>query len=208
MTEEVDWIRAALAADRTKTQTGLARALRLDKSAVSRLLQGQRRLKFEEARLAAAYLGVAPPASDDPPRGFADESAGFDHAGPATAPIVAAAAEADGVWRIRRAEIIERRPRAPQLIGVDSVFGLYAPDAAAAPRFRIGEVAWINSGRPAAPGDDALFIGEETDAGAAAILGQLIRTRASHFEALRFDTGETRRLAVADWRVFHVYPRS
>ena len=44
-----------------KSNVGLARALGIDGSGVSRLLKGDRKLKLEEVPKAAAYLGIDPP---------------------------------------------------------------------------------------------------------------------------------------------------
>lgn len=55
------WIRAALAADKRKTGKGLADALGVDPSQVTRLLKGTRKVSAEEIRTIARYLGVNPP---------------------------------------------------------------------------------------------------------------------------------------------------
>jgi transcriptional regulator with XRE-family HTH domain len=56
----VDWIRKALL-ETGKTRSGLARALGRSPSAVTDLLNGDRRLKAEEIPLIVEYLGVDPP---------------------------------------------------------------------------------------------------------------------------------------------------
>ena len=56
----VDWIRVGL--KRTgKTRSGLAKALGRSPSAVTDLLNGQRRLRADEIAIVADYLGVEPP---------------------------------------------------------------------------------------------------------------------------------------------------
>ncbi len=56
----VEWIRAGL--KRTgKTRSGLAKALGRSPSAVTDLLNGQRRLRADEIAIVADYLGVEPP---------------------------------------------------------------------------------------------------------------------------------------------------
>jgi hypothetical protein len=47
-----------------KTQTGLAKALRIGQPQISRMLAGERTLKAHEIPLAAAYLGVAAPSGE------------------------------------------------------------------------------------------------------------------------------------------------
>lgn len=55
-----EWIRDGLRQP-GKTQVGLAKALGLDPSAVSRLVRGERELLANEIQKAAGYLGTAPP---------------------------------------------------------------------------------------------------------------------------------------------------
>jgi len=70
---DIDWIRQGLARS-GKTQRGLARALNVDPSAVSRLLDGKRQLKAAEVPKVAAYLGIPAPTQHGPvplaPDGF------------------------------------------------------------------------------------------------------------------------------------------
>jgi len=56
----IKWIRDGLLQP-GKTQAGLARALGVDASAVSKLLRGVRKLDADEIAPAAAYLGIPPP---------------------------------------------------------------------------------------------------------------------------------------------------
>jgi len=56
----IEWIRKGLEQP-GKTQAGLARALGVDASAVSKLLRGVRKLDADEIAPAAAYLGIPPP---------------------------------------------------------------------------------------------------------------------------------------------------
>lgn len=56
----IAWIRKGLEQP-GKTQAGLARALGVDASAVSKLLRGVRKLDADEIAPAAAYLGLSPP---------------------------------------------------------------------------------------------------------------------------------------------------
>ena len=55
-----EWLKAGLLRP-GKSGVGLAKALGIDPSAVSRMLQGKRKLQLHEVDKAAAYLGVEPP---------------------------------------------------------------------------------------------------------------------------------------------------
>ncbi len=207
MQREVDWIIDALARDRTKTKSGLADALNIDKSGVSRMLRGDRRLKFEEAQRAADYLGVSPGG------GFAENTAEFEGEPPAapddgTAPLYRATAGEAGVWTIDRSSIIERRPRAPQFSGADLVFGFYAPDNAMAPRFYTGEVVWTNPARPAATGEDAILMLETSETASLKLyLCVLEEISATQLTGFQYGVGERRTVPAPPWRAAHVYGR-
>ncbi|MGZ0247147.1 MAG: helix-turn-helix domain-containing protein [Alphaproteobacteria bacterium] len=68
---ELAWIRDRLARP-GKTQRGLATALGLDPSAVSRLLTGQRQLRAAELPVVSAYLEI-----DTPPSRHTSAASGF-----------------------------------------------------------------------------------------------------------------------------------
>src|SRR3546814_14503795 len=81
---DIDWIRRGL--ERTgKTQRGLARALGIDPSAVSRPLDGKRQPKAAEMAKVAAYLETPPPGYDRRIATPAPTPHAFpgDHGGPA-----------------------------------------------------------------------------------------------------------------------------
>jgi transcriptional regulator with XRE-family HTH domain len=210
MEHEWDWIRAALAEDKSKSQKGLAQALRIHESSVSRMLKGQRRLKFSEAHRAAEYLGV------EPPGGFAESEEPFEHgekppsATQQAAPLYFASTSADSFWRLDRKNIVERKAAPPILAGAISAFGVYAPDDAMAPRFKIGEIAWINPARPAAPGDDALLAAKKPLAGGLekVLLCELVALRKGRYIVKQHARGQEREFDNAAWSALHVMPRS
>lgn len=70
---EIDWIREGLKGQ-GKSQRGLAQALGINPSGVSRLLAGARALKLDEIGKIVAYLGTAP-------RGWTVTTAGLEPAG-------------------------------------------------------------------------------------------------------------------------------
>lgn len=211
MNRETKWIKAALARNPAKTQSGLAKALGIDKSSVSRLLRGERRLKFVEARVAADYLGV------EPPFGFSEDADEFEYpdaASPAgmqrTAPLFHAATSEDEFWRLDRRTVIERKLRGPQLYGIPSVFGFYAPDDAMAPRFKIGEVAWVNPMRPVAPGDDALLLSKTKDDAELEIvlLGELQASLKDRYQVRQHSREKSREFNCKAWGALYVFPRA
>ena len=208
MQREVDWIIEALERDPTKTQTGLAEALGIDKSGVSRMLKGRRRLKFDEAQRAVEYLGVSPGVLER--AGFEEPDSPYQTE-PRTdgnASLFASTAAENGLWLLDMQRPIERRPQAPDFLGADMTFGFYAPDDAMAPRFRTGEVVWANPARPAAAGNDALLMAKDGPASETpAYLCVLQEKTATHFRISQYGVEGERELPAAQWRAAHVYGR-
>jgi len=208
MAGDINWIVDALARDRTKTQKGLADALGVGQSAISRLKKGERQLKYAEAQKAASYLGVSAPA------GFAEEGEAFEHDRGAHGgarnliPIFNAETAGNGLWRLDRAGgPADRRPRPGALAGGDRIFGFYAPDAVMAPRFKIGEIVWVDSIRPAAPREDALLI-ENTHQGPEKVfLCELLDIQEADFLTLQHGGGEPQYFPRKNWSALHVLPR-
>lgn len=209
MSSGIEWIKTALARDPAKTRAGMAEALGVDRSAVTRLLSGERQLKFHEAEKIAAYLGVASPI------GLAEKSREFggglaEPYTPEVAPIYAASALKGGRWSLsRHHEPVDWRPRAPHFLNAAKVFGFYAPDDTMAPRFLAGEIVWVDPVRPVAAGDDALFV--EKRRGAAGpetvILAAFTGLDSSAFEAVQHLGRKMLRLERRQWSALHVLPR-
>ncbi|MGE0409334.1 MAG: helix-turn-helix domain-containing protein [Amphiplicatus sp.] len=208
MSSDVGWIKAALKRTPGKTQVGMAEALGVNRSAVTRLLNGDRQLKFHEAEKIAAYLGVALPI------GLSDR--GREFAGPGApmaavsedAPVYRAAADG-GRWSLARHETpIDYRPRAPHFEKAATVFGLYAPDDAMAPRFLPGEIVWVDPARPARPGDDALLVEKRRGKGPeTVILAKLAAISPNRIDARQYRDGNEIRLDARRWSALHVLAR-
>lgn len=205
MPSQVDWIKAALERDPTKTRAGIAEALGVDKSAVTRLLSGERQLKFHEAEKIAAYLGAPAPS------GLADRERAFAGEGQpaAAAPIYRAALGAAGKWTISRHEApIDWRPRAPHFLNAAAVFGFYAPDDAMAPRFMAGEIVWVDPARPARRGDDALLIERRRGKGPETmVLAALTAMSAATIEGRQYRDDNAVRFDARRWTAMHVLAR-
>ena len=209
MQTEVTWIIDALARNRKKTKSGLAAALGIDPSAVTRLLRGERRLKFSEAQQAATYLEV------EPFGGFVETSAGYEEKKTSheesSVPLFRVDAGQDGFWRIDidRESVIERKPRSPQLSGVRSAFGFYTPDRSMSPRFKIGEIVWINPMRPVAPGDDAMLMQlDRSQDGDKVFLCELLEIHDDEFTVRQYGDGKKRNFPRSDWVALHVFARA
>lgn len=202
MQREVDWIVEALRRNPAKTKSGLARALGIDKSGVTRLLNGARRLKYSEAEKAAQYLGCAP-------GGFAEAAEPYvaEFSAPLRgAPLFSARSDTEGFWLLDRTTPIEVRPAAPQFAGAALVFGFYAPDGAMEPRFRTGEIVWVNPSRAAATGADALLAPRDFAEKSRVFLAVLEASSTEGME-VRQHGAERRFFARSQWQAFYVFDR-
>jgi SOS-response transcriptional repressor LexA len=178
------WIDAAWIRDQLhttgKTQRALAQALKLDPSAVSRLLEGSRQLKAHEIpRIVAFFQGLQSPgqsvgsgasSSDggamgreakdtfsdrqiDQPDRYRAKPGPRPKAKPTTVlPVLGPlVADRSGFYRLEEG-VAEQRLSPPQLLGVPGAYALFVPDDQLAPRYRAGEVIYIHPSRPPTAG--------------------------------------------------------
>lgn len=179
--------------------------LGVDKSVVTRMLGGERQIKASEIAAIAEYFG------EWPPIGFSEGAAPFEgpKEAPALAPIYRVAPSGDGKWTLHRhAEPIDWRARAPHFERAANVFGFYAPDDSMAPRFKPGEIVWVDPHRPARPGDDALFVHKSAPrAPEPVILGELEEANEEGFKVIQHKDSRTHQLSTRRWSAMHVFPR-
>jgi hypothetical protein len=174
------WIRDQLHETR-KTQRALAEALKLDPSAISRLLEGARKIKPHEIPPIIAFFG----GPEVPQRSVGRESAATSDLGPAPreaswqidqpdhyrtkpgprpkakpatelpvlGPLIP---ERNGSYFLEE-RVTERRPSPPQLLGVSGAYALFVPDDQLAPRYLAGEVIYIHPHKPPIAGSFAVI---------------------------------------------------
>lgn len=201
------WLVAALAANPNKTQTDLAAAMSVHKSAISKIISGARGMKSYELIRASEFLEAPLPLT-----GFAEAASAFEHgptpSGPRPdAPIFSAASDEGGRWVLRRdLPAIDAKPRAPAFENAAQVFGFYAPDDAASPRFKAGEIVWVDPARPLKSGDDALFV-EQARGPQRVVLGEFRRAGASEIVCFQYVDQKERRFSRTHWTALHVLAR-
>lgn len=215
MPTDIAWIIRALDSDPTKTRAGMARALNIDKSAITRLLSGERQLKFHEAEKIAAYLEIKTPFAS---AATGDEIAERDRAyGDAPdfegAPIYDAQALSDGAWMLfRNNPAIDKKQRAPHFANAAKVFGFYAPDNVMAPRFKTGEIVWVDPARPPVLSGDVLLV-EKTPGpdGETVVLGELRSINDASWTITQHNASaphhRERTYSTMEWSVYFVPPR-
>lgn len=194
-----------------RTQRGLALALGVDASAVSRLLRGQRRLRAHEIPVAARYLGLDP-------AGALTDGALVDRA-----PAVAAAAPPplellgvtagsapdidDDLFLLNDATPVDRVRRPDGLIDRPRAFALKVIGSSMAPRYEPGDVITVDPDQPAAVGADIVVaLGGDGAAGRCLLLKRLVqrtptRLRLAQFNPPRDDILLPRARVAALWPV-------
>jgi phage repressor protein C with HTH and peptisase S24 domain len=160
---EVAWIRDGLARP-GKTQRGLAAALGVDPSAVSRLLTGARQLRAAELPVVAAYLEADPPAllarmpHPAPGRTAQARAQTSQAAGARNLPVMGTAvAGSDGIF-LMNGEIHDFIERPPSLQGVTGAYAVYVADTSMVPRYFPGETLHVHPGRAVTQGDDTFVV--------------------------------------------------
>ncbi len=159
---QIAWIRDGLAQP-GKTQKGLATALGLDPSAVSRILTGARQLRAAELPVVAAYLDAEPPAVFAAPAAPARadrnaNTASSPRAGGRNLPYMGnAVAGADGMF-LMNGEVHDYIERPPSLEGVAGAYAVYVADTSMVPRYFPGETLHVHPGRTVTPGDDTFVV--------------------------------------------------
>lgn len=163
----IEWIRNGLSRP-GKTQRGLATALGLDPSAVSRLLTGSRQLRAAEIPVVAAYLeseapliglsGAPAQARPDQPPASASVPQPSAWAGRRDLPVMGTVvAGSDGMF-LMNGEVHDYIERPPSLQGITSAYAVYVADTSMVPRYFPGETLHIHPGRAIISGDDSFVV--------------------------------------------------
>jgi len=174
---ELDWIKRRLEElkPQGKTQAGLAKALGIEPSGVSRMLKGERQIKARELATIYAYLGVGDASARPPEDGISVTVPEPDTYGepleirpadvevPAAAslrrdvPVYGTAVGGDDAEFLWNGETIDYVRRPPGLVGVKEAFAIYVSGSSMSPRYEEGELVYIHPKRPARPGDDVVI---------------------------------------------------
>ena len=206
--EDVEWIRRGLMRA-GKNQSDLARALGRDRAVISRILKGERPLKFAEVKRIENFLGVTRTGDALFERTAVYDEAAAEPQQNATLGKLYAMTPADaGFWEIDfDAEPADLALRPSGQAAVRGLFGVIVNDPDMAPRFKSGETAWINPNRAARAGDDALFAERGDSFGPQRVrLGELQRETRDAYIACNY-AGEEFTLPKTEWRALQVAPR-
>jgi len=141
-----------------KSQRGLAQALGVDPTAVSRLLNGQRQLKLSEVPKVEAYLASS--TGPEPEKGTGASNAAdltstggvaFNKELPRLSVLGMAETGPDG-WSLWNGDVIDTLPRPSFLAGAKDAYAVYITGNSMEHRYYAGEAAYIHPGRPVTVG--------------------------------------------------------
>ncbi|HYC63999.1 MAG TPA: S24 family peptidase [Reyranellaceae bacterium] len=172
------------------------------------LMRGSPRELPEAARHALApLLGVSP---DDlrsyaPPSGDGTRLGGdLRVAGPLRAAEradlpVYASAEGGGGAIVITSEPIDFVRRPEPLLSVRDGYGCYVIGDSMSPAYEQGDLLLIHPGKPVRPGDDCVFVREQTDGTQHALVKRLLRTSTEKFRVRQFNPARDFDLDRAQW---------
>lgn len=202
MESSIDWFRRMLS-ERQVTQAEVARATGIDETAISKMLNDRRKMDADERGLLQAFF------DEHPPAGFREDASGFIAAPSAAAPIFRAVATASGDWLLERAgPPINLKERPPGTAAVAELYGFHAPDRKAWPRFKTGEIIWVDPTHPVGGGDDVLILSKVPKRTALkATLGEFVSATSSKIEFVDYGARESREMPASGVTRSFVLPR-
>lgn len=172
-------------------------------SAISRILTGERKISAEEFAKLETYYRIF--------RGEGLEEKSSPDFSPnlTLSPIYPARALAGGDWVVDlAAEPIQHSLAPPPVRGLAEIYGFFAPDGAAWPRFKKGEIVWISPTDRALAGDDVFIsAARRTTNSLQGMLGELAPPANNLLWYRRFSTGELLELAEFSGQILKVAAR-
>lgn len=203
METPIEWLQRRLA-ERGLTQAEVARATSIDETAISKMLHGKRNMSAAELQRLTRLLEGSPPAT-----GFGEGAAAFQSAPDTRAPIFRAVATASGDWLLERASPpVNMKERPPGTAAVAELYGFHAPDRKAWPRFKTGEIVWVDPAHPVGEGDDVLILSKLPKRTALkAALGEFVSATASKIEFIDYGAREQREMPSSGVTRSFVLPR-
>lgn len=203
---ETEWL-AKLLEQTGRSKGGLAKALGIPNSGVTRLLQGERRFRVDELSTVAQYLGIT--------RGQLNELMGESGGWlPIETPVYrpdlpvhSTLAGDGGTFQMTAAR--HRTDRPSELNSVEDAHGFYVCSPEMHPAFNVGDIAIVDPSRPAGTGDDVVFVHRD---GKQKLLRRLLTPKPGAWTVEQFTPPRTYDLSTKDWptghRVFGIRRRS
>jgi transcriptional regulator with XRE-family HTH domain len=156
----------------------IAEAVGVSASTLSKIARGKQQLRYQLAKKLLALV------REMRPLGFAEASSDFQLKGEQTLrtiPEYACRALPDGEWRIEISTPLRHRRIELREQSSFEAFAIQAPDNAAAPRHKKGELIVFDRGVTPGIGDDAFLWRRENESVLSGLFGELLRGSATHY---------------------------
>ncbi len=203
MTTMVDRARQLLKVHGVK-QKDAAAAMQIHETAVSKIIAGMRGISADEFARLEAHVGA------QLKTGFAEAPAGFGAETAQGSPVYPSRTLANGEWAVDLAAAPLRfaLPPAPETT-LAELFGFAAPDAAAWPRFKTGEIVWVSPSERATAGDDAFIVRVQSARSALrGTVGEFLSQTPEAIVYREFANGDVRQTKAEKAAVYRIAPRS
>lgn len=195
---EIDWITQQLKRPGF-TQRGLAAAIGIDATAVSKMLAGKRRIQTAEIPKIVSYFKAAP----------ATASGEIAPAFQAARALVSDSAElpvfSSAEGGMQGAMVISSEPtdyvkRPEPLFNVRGAFAVYVINDSMSPAFEHGDMILIHPSKPVRGGDDCLFVRTHPDAGMDALVKRLVRAERERWQVKQYNPAKEFALEKSIWQ--------
>jgi len=217
-----EWIAERLRALGRK-QSELALHMGVPAPRISDILNGGRRVQYDEMKLLGEFLDLSTEAVADNlgssgskaaptvemqsvRKSALDSSKSFSthRSRDRDLPIYGAAEGGNGVM-ILDSDPIEYGERPANLLGVVGAYGVYIVNESMAPAYEQGDKVHVHTGRPLKPGRDALFIAETADGTRHATVKRLVKATDKAWKVQQFNPPRTFELPKKTWqRAFRI----
>ncbi|MDF2115549.1 S24 family peptidase [Roseiarcaceae bacterium H3SJ34-1] len=194
----IDWIAKGVMKP-GKSKGGLADALRVHPSQVTRIMGG-RRLRADEIGRIAEYLEEPPPS---PVSGFAEDPQSAYRApslfpGEPDLPVFAAVEGSPGIMVVTT-EPIEYASRPLALRHVPDSYAVLVVGDAMEPAYEAGDMVIVHPRKPAIKGKNAIFVSEETHGEFRASIKRLVQETSDRWMVRQFNPPKDFHLLKRDW---------
>lgn len=171
-----EWVQDQFRRQPEKSQSGLARALGIDPSGVTRLLKGDRQIKAFEVPKIRAYFGL-------PESGSAEQTSlhralepSIVWDGPDSLPVMGTGEGGKDGQMDWNGEVVDMVRRPPFLGAAKGAYALYVRGSSMSPRYEDGDIVYVNPARPTGPGAYVVVQFYEREGEAVrAVIKQLVR---------------------------------
>lgn len=211
--KDADWLNKLFEEQPEKTQRGLAAALGVDASAITRMKNRLRRIRVDEIPKIETYFAVIgnSPAelsnvTLEPNTGEQSQEFSIDNltAWKRDLPVYGSALCGDGASFEMNGQIIDRVPRPPRLSGVSGAYALFVAGDSMYPWRKSGDLVYVHPHLPVSQGDYVVVqMKQQTGAGHVAYIKKLVRRTGTKIKLLQFNPSREVDFSVTEVEFIH-----